>query len=315
MDLKQIEYILKIAEEQNITRAAEKLFITQSALNQQLLKLEKELGTPLFYRSRTNCQPTPAGEIYIETGRRIMMLKKDAYDKIYDISENQKGRLAIGFTAGRGITMFSKVYPEFHQFYPQVHIDPLELSVHDQTPLLLSGQLDIGFMTLLERQQKGGLEYLHIANENLVLAVPSVVADQLSLPAVDTSCLCSTSRQEKSFPECDLTIFKDAAFALTHKNSTIRELVDHIFIQAGFKPDVLFETSNNHAIISAVHSGICCGIIPMYYVQPQDTHIRYFSLPEHPVWNICAVHRKNHYLTKAAREFISLAAKYFQTLA
>ena len=54
MDLKQIEYILKIAEEQNITHAAEKLFITQSALNQQLLKLEKELGTPLFYRSRTD---------------------------------------------------------------------------------------------------------------------------------------------------------------------------------------------------------------------------------------------------------------------
>ena len=65
MDLKQIEYILKIAEEQNITHAAEKLFITQSALNQQLLKLEKELGTPLFYRSRTDWHPTPAGEIYL----------------------------------------------------------------------------------------------------------------------------------------------------------------------------------------------------------------------------------------------------------
>ena len=51
MDTKQIEYILKIAEENNITKAAEKLFITQSALNQQLLKLEKELGTPLFHRS------------------------------------------------------------------------------------------------------------------------------------------------------------------------------------------------------------------------------------------------------------------------
>jgi DNA-binding transcriptional LysR family regulator len=51
MDLKQLEYIIKIAEENNITRAAEKLFITQSALNQQLLKLEKELGTQLFYRS------------------------------------------------------------------------------------------------------------------------------------------------------------------------------------------------------------------------------------------------------------------------
>ena len=47
MDTKQIEYILKIAEENNITKAAGKLFITQSALNQQLIKLEKELGTPL----------------------------------------------------------------------------------------------------------------------------------------------------------------------------------------------------------------------------------------------------------------------------
>lgn len=48
MDLKQIEYIVKIADEKSITRAAEKLFLTQSALNQQLLRLEKELGTQLF---------------------------------------------------------------------------------------------------------------------------------------------------------------------------------------------------------------------------------------------------------------------------
>ena len=76
MDLKQIEYILKIAEEQNITHAAEKLFITQSALNQQLLKLEKELGTPLFYRSRTDWHPTPAGEIYLNAAKDILLIKK-----------------------------------------------------------------------------------------------------------------------------------------------------------------------------------------------------------------------------------------------
>ena len=73
MDLKQIEYILKIAEEKNITHAAEKLFITQSALNQQLLKLEKELGCPLFYRSRTDWRPTPAGEIYLDAARQILI--------------------------------------------------------------------------------------------------------------------------------------------------------------------------------------------------------------------------------------------------
>ena len=89
MDLKQIEYIVKIAEEENITHAAEKLFITQSALNQQLLKLEKELGTPLFYRSRTDWHPTPAGEIYLDAAREILSIKKDAYDKIHDFSKIQ----------------------------------------------------------------------------------------------------------------------------------------------------------------------------------------------------------------------------------
>ena len=52
MDLKQIEYIVKIAETGSITRAAEQLFITQSALNQQLLKLEQQLGIKLFVRHK-----------------------------------------------------------------------------------------------------------------------------------------------------------------------------------------------------------------------------------------------------------------------
>ena len=91
MDTKQIEYILKIAEENNITKAAEKLFLTQSALNQQLLKLEKELGTPLFHRSRTNWRPTKAGEVYLQNARQILRLKKDTYSQIRDIANTKLG--------------------------------------------------------------------------------------------------------------------------------------------------------------------------------------------------------------------------------
>ena len=72
MDLRQIQYIVAIAEENNITRAAEKLYITQSALNQQLLKLEKELGVQLFHRSRTDWHPTEAGEIYLKAAREML---------------------------------------------------------------------------------------------------------------------------------------------------------------------------------------------------------------------------------------------------
>ena len=70
MDTRQIEYILKIAEENNITKAAEKLFLTQSALNQQLLKLERELGTPLFQRTKNKWCLTDAGRIYVEGAKK-----------------------------------------------------------------------------------------------------------------------------------------------------------------------------------------------------------------------------------------------------
>ena len=75
MDLKQIEYIVKIAETGNITRAAEQLFVTQSALNQQLLKLENALGIKLFYRRKHDLTPTDAGKVYLKYGRQMLIKK------------------------------------------------------------------------------------------------------------------------------------------------------------------------------------------------------------------------------------------------
>ena len=293
MDLKQIEYIVKIAEEENITHAAEKLFITQSALNQQLLKLEKELGTPLFYRSRTDWRPTPAGEIYLNAAREILSIKKDAYDKIHDLSKIQRGKITLGFTPGRGIAMFTNAYPKFHSVCTNIEVEPIERSVRDQHPLLLSGQLDLGFMTLTKSQQKSGITYETLAVEEMILAVPTKLVTALDMKDGDLSLLC------------------EEPFVLTQKTSTIRDIVDSIFDDAGFTPNVLFETSNNYAIISMIHENICCGILPMYYMDPSDKAITYFALPNHPSWEIVAAYRKGHYISRPARALIELAGKYF----
>lgn len=306
MDLKQIEYILKIAEENNITHAAEKLFMTQSALNQQLLKLEKELETPLFYRSRTDWRPTPAGEVYLEAAQKILMIKQDAYNQIYDMNQIQKGRISIGFTPSRGITMFTQIYPAFHAKHPNITVEPIELSVNEQQLRLLSGQLDIGFVTLTDNQKKNGLKYQPLASEELVLAVPT---DLVTVLGYDS--LLSPVQDSSVFPVCDLSRFREEPFVLMRKSSTVRALTDDIFKQAGFVPHLLFETTNNRAILSLIHARICCGILPMYYVDTADKNVTYFTFPEHPVWEIAAVYRKDHYITKAAKEFISLAADYF----
>lgn len=90
MDLKQLEYIVEIAKESNITHAAQNIFISQSALNQQLLKLEKELGAKLFYRTRKNWQLTEIGRIYVENAKKILNIKKETYKEIEDYLEEKK---------------------------------------------------------------------------------------------------------------------------------------------------------------------------------------------------------------------------------
>ena len=76
MDVKQIEYIVKIAETGSITKAAEQLFITQSALNQQLLKLEQSLGVKLFMRHKHDMTPTEAGKVYLKYGQHMLQEKR-----------------------------------------------------------------------------------------------------------------------------------------------------------------------------------------------------------------------------------------------
>lgn len=75
MDTKIIEYILTIAKHKSIARAADELYLTQSALNQQLLKLEKELGAPLFIRTRNHWELTDVGRLYVENSRQILNIK------------------------------------------------------------------------------------------------------------------------------------------------------------------------------------------------------------------------------------------------
>ena len=162
MDLKQLEYMVRIAEEKNITKAAEKLFITQSALNQQLLKLEREIGSPLFYRSRTDWHLTEVGEIYIGAAKEMLGLKKETYNRINDLINMKNTHLSIGLTPERGISMFASVYPEFHKLHPNVTVEPVELSVKQQEAKLDRRELDIGFLTLPEDTQKNGCVYIPI---------------------------------------------------------------------------------------------------------------------------------------------------------
>jgi len=301
MDLKQVEYIIKIAEENNITHAAEKLFITQSALNQQLLKLERELGTPLFHRSRTNWRLTAAGEVYVRNGKELMRIKKNTYNQIRDIAEAQKGTLAIGLTTGRGITMFGAVYPAFHQRYPNITVEPVEKRVRELQAMIADDQLDIAFLTLTIEDRTRDV-YIPLLDEEILLAIPS--GHPLSAHA---------SPPGEPYATMDLTRLRYEPFVLMDKISTMRSLAARIFEECGFRPNILFETKNNHTITTMIRANICCSLIPAYYVKNDSEGITCFSLPSRPSWQVAASYKKDVYLSDAAKYFIELGRAYWNS--
>lgn len=317
MDTRQIEYIIKIADEKSITRAAEQLFITQSALSQQLQKLEKELDTRLFMRVKSDWAPTPEGEIYLENAREMLRIKQRTYGAIADMVNTRKSFLSIGMTPGRGPDMFTHIYPIFHQKFPDVTVEPRELSVRRQQEEIRKGSLDLGFMTLSD-SQKTIDTYVDLFEEELYLAVPEDMELPENLLFTDSAeqnpDLLPYYNNTKNiiYPIAQLSDFQDKPFVLTYKESTVRLLTDQIFQKAGFKPHVLFETSSNHTILSMIQAHLCVGIVPYHYMKQKPEGVRFFALPDHPTWKICASYRKDAYLSNAARKFTELVKAYWK---
>lgn len=300
METKLIEYVWAIAKHKSISRAAEELYVTQSALNQQLLKLETELGAPLFIRTRNHWELTETGQLYVENGKKILQIKEETYKQIEDIAKNWNRTITIGLTPERGIQMFTAIYPEIHAKYPDTVFQPLEASVETQAKLLADNRLDFGFHTVAEHKYKH-LTYESILHEPFYLCIPK--SHPLSYKTPDTT---------DCYPEISLSKFSNELFTLVKKSSTMRILIDRLFEKAGFTPRLLFESTSMRTMRLLTGNGQCCTIIPRSYATAGDD-VSYYSLGSCANWELCAVYAKNHYLNAPSRDFIHLAATYWKT--
>lgn len=298
MDLRQLENIIRISEEKSITKAAEKLFITQSALNQQLQKLEAELGTPLFTRTRSDWRPTPAGKVYLDAAREILNIKRDAYHRIHDMADLARHHFTIGLIPERGVDMFTAIYPEFHRSFPDVILEPQESNVRTMQKRISGGQIDLGLITLTD-SQKDDNTYHHMAYEEIYLAVPA------SHPLA-----AAGSPVAKEAPEISLEAFCEDSFILISHTSTMHQLVQTLFHEAGFEPKVLFSTSSNVSKYRMVNAGVGCALLPAVFAVPGE-NVVFFRLKQHPCWEITMCSRKGAYLSAVEKNFLDLCKAYW----
>ncbi len=121
MDISQLEVFLTVARERRFSRAAEKLFRTQSAVSQTIRKLELEIGEPLFDRSSRDGVLTDAGRVLQEYAEKLLNLRQDAQAALVEMRELQKGKLAIAANEFTALYLLP-VLGEFRRLHPTIKI-------------------------------------------------------------------------------------------------------------------------------------------------------------------------------------------------
>lgn len=147
MELRVLRYFLMVAREENITKAAEILHITQPTLSRQLMQLEEELGTQLFVRGKNRIQLTEDGMLLRRRAEDIVDLADKTEKEFLQREETISGDIYLGAGETYHIHLLAGVMKHFHELYPQVKYHMHSGNADDIKEQIDKGLIDIGLLT------------------------------------------------------------------------------------------------------------------------------------------------------------------------
>ncbi|MFC8450613.1 LysR family transcriptional regulator [Kitasatospora sp. NPDC057223] len=170
MELRQLEYFVAVAEEQNFTRAAERVHISQSGVSAQIRQLERELGAELFDRSARTATLTVAGKAALEHARAALAAAGAVGQAVGEVTGLIRGRLTVGMVIGCTVTPLFEALAAFHRAHPGVELALLEDGSDRLVEGVRAGTVDLALIGAAATP--AGLEAHTVISEPLVVAVP-----------------------------------------------------------------------------------------------------------------------------------------------
>lgn len=162
-------YFLVLAEECNISRASERLYITHQNLSHYLSRLEEELGVVLFERKPV-LSLTYEGKLLYDTLRQVETLEQNLHAQYADLHEDRGGEVRLGTTEGRFRILMPDLMSEFKKEYPDIQLSITSATSPELSEMVLNNRLDLAILGMPSKPNRM-LSYTEVLQEKLYLVV------------------------------------------------------------------------------------------------------------------------------------------------
>ncbi|MGA3223704.1 MAG: LysR substrate-binding domain-containing protein [Acidobacteriaceae bacterium] len=260
MELKNLKSFVAVAEQLSFIRAARLLHLSQSALTEQIQKLEEELGVPLLLRDRRSVKLTAAGIVFLAEARATLARAEQAVERVQKAARGEVGRLRIGFVSSAALEIVPGIVVAFRSQFPAVSLDLTNLRTSSQVKALLSESIDVGFVRLPLSHDQLTIRVIH--REPLVVVLPHghPLANEAQIRLVQLQ-----NEQFVAYARRWAPGFYDAVIQMCTRE--------------GFSPEIVQETGEMYTAIALVGAGVGIAILPRSVVLAQSRNVLMKPLP------------------------------------
>jgi LysR family transcriptional regulator, nitrogen assimilation regulatory protein len=249
MDLRQLEYFVRVAELGSFTRAALQLGVAQPLLSRQVRQLEVELRQNLLTRNGRGAAPTEAGKRLLEHGRGILHQVALAKEDLSSARGELSGRVSIGLPPSLSRLLTVPLTLAFKAALPQAQLTLTE-----------------GFsVPMLEGLRMGNIDMALLYNPSSCADLEQTLLHEESLVLISNAAAFSASQAGKGL-EGNITLqaLSRRPLILPSRPNAFRQLLDHEMTRLGVKPKIVMEVDGLNAILSLVQEGLGHAVLPSY---------------------------------------------------
>lgn len=287
MEFKDIKAFVEVANHLSFTKAAESSYVSQPSLSKAVKKLEEELNMTLFNRSTRQLRLTDAGEIVYKQGKQALASLNEVHLLLDELTKADTGEINLGMPPLIGTLFFPEIARIFHQRYPNVKINLVELGAKVVEDLVEEGQIDAGIIVLPTNDHLFNVQ--PFIEDNFVLFVHK---DHLlsHLEAVD------------------LAEFKNEKFIIFDKSFALHNYIINACNEAGFNPNISYESSQWDLIVELVASKLGITLLPQSIFKNQSNPaIKMIPLKSPSLkWQLGVITKKDTYHSFALKKLTEM---------